>query len=72
MRMRCYYSDLNNPIMYGYCLVYFPFDLNSPCSMYLEMAGLDSSKFRARFELAQVTLPIDQQRPLNSVGMHLA
>ena len=28
---------LNNPITYGYCLVYLPFDLNSSRSTYLEM-----------------------------------
>ena len=30
---------LNNPITYGYYLVYFPFDRNSSHSTYLEMAG---------------------------------
>ena len=38
MRTRCYYADLNNPIMYGYCLVYLPFDFNSSCSMYPQIA----------------------------------
>ena len=43
---------LNNPVTYGYCLVYLPFDLNASCSMYLEMAGLDSSNFTRNFEAA--------------------
>ena len=46
--------------MYGDCLVYLPFDLNSSHSTYLEMASLDSSSFERRH--------IDRQRPLNSVG----
>ena len=28
---------LNNPIMYGFCLIYLPFDLNFSHSTYLEM-----------------------------------
>ena len=63
---------LNNPIMYGYCLVYVPFDLNSSCSTYLVMAGLDSSKFERDFKVARATLSVDQQRPLNSKGTRLA
>ena len=63
---------LNKPIMYGYCLIYLPFDFNASCSTYLEMAGLDSSNFERNFEVAQATLSIDRRRPLNSVGMRLA
>ena len=43
---------LNNPITYGYCLVYLPFELNALCSTYLEMTGLDSSNFERDFEVA--------------------
>ena len=49
--MRRYYSDSNNLITYGYCLVYLPFDLNSSCSTYLEMAGLDSLSFERDVEV---------------------
>ena len=69
MHMCCYYSD---SITYGYCLVYLPFDLNASCSTYLEMAGLDSLNFKCDFKVARVMLSIDQQRPLNSMGMSLA
>ena len=52
---------LNNLIMYGYCLVYLPFDLNSSCSGYLEMAGLDRLSFEWDFmvHVAQATLSIE-------------
>ena len=63
---------LNNPITYGYSLVYLPFDLNASCSTYLVMVGLDSSKFERDFEVARATLFIYRQRPLNSVGTRLA
>ena len=47
---------LNNPITYGYCLVYLPYDLNASYSTYLEMAGLDSLNFERDFEVARTTL----------------
>ena len=50
---------LNNPITYGYCLVYLSFDLNASCSTYLVMAGLDSWKFERDFEVARAILSID-------------
>ena len=43
---------LNNPIMHGYSLVYLSVDLNTWCSMYLEIAGLDSSNFKRDFNVA--------------------
>ena len=52
MHMRHYFSDLNNLIRYGYCLVYLPFDLNSSHSMYLD---IDNSHFERDFKVVRVT-----------------
>ena len=68
MRMRRYFSDLNNLITYGYCLVYLPFNLNSSHSMYLD---IDNSHFERDFKIVRVT-SIDWRRSPNCVGMHLA
>ena len=48
---------LNNPITYGYCLVYLPFDLNSSRSNVPRNDSLDSSSFKRDFEITRETLP---------------
>ena len=48
---------LNNPITYGYCLVYLPFDLNFSRSNLPRNDSLDSSSFEREFEVTRETLP---------------
>ena len=49
---------LNNPITYGYYLVYLPFDLNSSHSMYLGITGWSQfENFEQDFEITRETLP---------------